>query len=119
VTFCIVFPILTCRFRPVTGGMRRARSETCWPRLEGELTELRSVLQSLVIGGSHEPNQNRAQSVNASQAFIWTSTGGIQDLNGPSLTGSSGWDLECDLAINDNGEIVGYGINPAGPCASR
>ena len=45
-------------------------------------------------------------------AFLWTSASGMQDLN--SLTGSSQWNLENAYGINDNGQIVGLGINPQG-----
>jgi probable HAF family extracellular repeat protein/autotransporter-associated beta strand protein len=47
-----------------------------------------------------------------SSAFIWTSTGGLQDLN--SLIAPSGWSLLAAFGINNNGWIVGYGWSPAG-----
>jgi len=46
-------------------------------------------------------------------AFLWTSSGGMQDLNS-LLTGSPGWTLEVAWSINNNGWIAGYGLNPAG-----
>jgi len=48
----------------------------------------------------------------SAHAFLWSTAGGMQDLS--SLIGSSGWDLEEATAINNNGDIVGSGVNPAG-----
>ena len=38
----------------------------------------------------------------------------MQDLNTMMFDPASGWDLQYATAINDNGQIVGYGINPDG-----
>ena len=42
-------------------------------------------------------------------AFVWTSDGGVRDLN--TLTDSSGdsWNLRAAYDINNKGQIVGYG----------
>jgi hypothetical protein len=47
----------------------------------------------------------------ADDAFIF-SNGQMQDLN--SLIGPSNWKLESATAINNEGQIAGYGINPSG-----
>ncbi|MEM7456953.1 MAG: HAF repeat-containing protein [Planctomycetota bacterium] len=48
------------------------------------------------------------------RAFVWDSTNGMRDLN-TLLDGSgSGWTLVSATGINRHGQIVGYGINPAG-----
>jgi probable HAF family extracellular repeat protein len=45
-------------------------------------------------------------------AFIW-SNGLLSNLNS-DIEPSSGWTLQEATAINDNGQIVGYGLNPSG-----
>src|SRR5271165_390101 len=45
---------------------------------------------------------------NADHAFVWTSTGGMQDLNN-LIPQNSGWSLQYAFAINDNGQIAGFG----------
>jgi probable HAF family extracellular repeat protein len=45
-------------------------------------------------------------------AFLY-SNGAMIDLNSLLLPGS-GWTLSSATAINDSGQIVGYGINPSG-----
>lgn len=45
-------------------------------------------------------------------AFLY-SNGSMQDLNS-LISPSSGWTLQFAEAINDGGQIVGYGINPSG-----
>ena len=48
-----------------------------------------------------------------SHAFIWTQTGGMQDLNN-MISSNSGWVLNHASAISNGGKIVGYGtINGA------
>jgi probable HAF family extracellular repeat protein len=47
------------------------------------------------------------------RAFLWQDGIGMQDLNG-LISQSSGWTLESASAINDNGQIVGYGLNSSG-----
>ena len=42
------------------------------------------------------------------RAFVWSATGGFQDLNS-LISADSGWTLESATAINDRGEIVGRG----------
>jgi probable HAF family extracellular repeat protein len=45
-------------------------------------------------------------------AFIW-SNGVLANLNS-DIAANSGWVLQQALDINDNGQIVGYGLNPSG-----
>ena len=47
-------------------------------------------------------------------AILYSANGPIQDLNSPRLTPLSRWVLQDATAINDSGQIVGYGQNPAG-----
>lgn len=46
---------------------------------------------------------------NAEHAFVWTSTAGMQDLNNLIPQGT-GWQLQFAFAINDDGQIAGFGI---------
>jgi probable HAF family extracellular repeat protein len=49
---------------------------------------------------------------NAAHAMLWTSTGGMQDLN-DLIPANSGWVLINANAINDSGQITGYGTKGA------
>ncbi len=44
-------------------------------------------------------------------AFIWTRANGIRDLNSLLDESAAGWRLNAANAINDNGQIVGYGLH--------
>jgi probable HAF family extracellular repeat protein len=46
------------------------------------------------------------------RAFLWTAAEGMQDLNEAPGVKDSGWTLRRASAINDAGQIVGYGENP-------
>jgi probable HAF family extracellular repeat protein len=46
-------------------------------------------------------------------AFLWSADQGMIDLN-DVIPPNSGWLLQIGIGINDNGQIVGFGINPAG-----
>jgi probable HAF family extracellular repeat protein len=46
---------------------------------------------------------------NAAHAMVWTSSGGMQDLN-DLIPANSGWVLVNANAINASGQITGYGI---------
>jgi probable HAF family extracellular repeat protein len=50
---------------------------------------------------------------NAPHAMIWTSAGGMQDLN-TLIPANSGWVLVNANAINSVGQIVGYGTKSNG-----
>ena len=43
------------------------------------------------------------------RAFIWTAAGGIVDLTAATGIAETGWILQAARAINDSGQIVGYG----------
>jgi probable HAF family extracellular repeat protein len=58
----------------------------------------------VIVGSSYDSGGNE-------DAFI-DSGGTMVDLN--SLTVGSGWDLNSATGINEEGDIVGYGINPSG-----
>jgi probable HAF family extracellular repeat protein len=47
------------------------------------------------------------------RAFLWSSSTGMVDLN-TLIPSGSGWTLSVANAINDAGQIVGYGTNPNG-----
>jgi probable HAF family extracellular repeat protein len=46
--------------------------------------------------------------------FLWTSGGGMQDLSSSLDASGAGWELTAATAINNPGQIVGYGFNPSG-----
>jgi probable HAF family extracellular repeat protein len=46
-------------------------------------------------------------------AFFYSGTGAMQDLN-HLIDPAGGWTLIAARGINDSGQIVGYGVNPAG-----
>jgi probable HAF family extracellular repeat protein len=48
-----------------------------------------------------------------SDAFLYTTSSGMIDLNS-LLPAGSGWDLQVATAINDSGQVVGFGMNPEG-----
>ena len=52
--------------------------------------------------------------VGGSRAFIWDYVSGGLDLGSLIEPRDSGWRLSSARGINDNGQIVGYGTNPAG-----
>ena len=56
---------------------------------------------SVVVGYGNLSN-------NAAHAMVWTSTGGMQDLNS-LIPAGSGWVLINANAINNVGQITGYG----------
>ena len=58
-------------------------------------------INKVVVGLSDTPSVT-------SHAFIWDETNGIQDLN-DLLPAGSGWELTFAYAINDRGQITGYG----------
>jgi len=54
------------------------------------------------VAGGYGPDSDHER------AFVWSATGGFQDLNS-LIPGDSGWTLESATAINDRGEIAGRG----------
>jgi hypothetical protein len=54
------------------------------------------------VAGGYGPDSDH------DRAFVWTATGGFQDLNS-LIPSDSGWTLESATAINDRGEIAGRG----------
>src|SRR5262249_58040974 len=46
-------------------------------------------------------------------AFLWSDATGMLDLN-DLLPSDSGWTLQGATAIDDHGDITGYGTNPQG-----
>ncbi len=62
-----------------------------------------------VVGVSDTPALNASGGV-VTHAFLWSSGGGMVDLN-TQLAARSGWVLQTAMAINDFGDIVGQGLH--------
>jgi probable HAF family extracellular repeat protein len=60
----------------------------------------------IVVGQSAAPGGSRA--------FVWMNVGGIKDLNNLLDSSAAGWTLHAATAINNAGQIVGYGTTPGG-----
>ncbi len=71
-----------------------------------EFSQAVGINDSGQVVGECQPNSG------VFHAFLY-SGGTMEDLNG-LIPQSSDWTLEWAYAINDNGQIVGWGINPAG-----
>ena len=61
-----------------------------------------------VVGVSNAASPSDPNGAGGSVAFIWDSTNGMLDLNN-LIPDGSGWVLGTAFAINDSGQIVGYG----------
>jgi probable HAF family extracellular repeat protein len=82
-------------------------SMTMLPSLGGALsTALDINKHGVIVGWSFLPAPG------GRRAVMWTS-GGIVDLN-TLLPAGSGWNLTSASSINDNGDIVGTGVDPNG-----
>lgn len=85
-----------------------------WSSVAGGAQDL-GVLPGTTFSGAYGINNHGAvvgsagYIDNADHAFIWTPTGGMQDLN-DLIPQNSGWTLEYAFAINDNGQIAGWGV---------
>ena len=66
--------------------------------------------RSTTVGGSWETPK---PAVAPTMPSLYTGSGALKDLNSLIAT-TSGWTLDVAYGINDNGLIVGYGINPKG-----
>lgn len=62
-----------------------------------------------VVGDSYGPNDLNGPR----HPFLWTRERGMQDLN-TMIPAGSGWTLVSARAINDGGQIVGWGTNASG-----
>ncbi len=71
--------------------------------LGGSTSSARAINVSDVIVGSSLPTTGTT-----THAFVWTSTGGMLDLNNLIPSGS-GWVLQVANGVNDSGQIVGNG----------
>jgi probable HAF family extracellular repeat protein len=72
-----------------------------------------SEAESINSAGQIVGYSNLTSGGTSDHAFIYTSTGGITDLN-TLIPSGSGWTLESATAINNSGWIVGVGLNSAG-----
>ena len=83
------------------------RPEECrtWERFPGGTLSISNGINSAgtVVGYSDQNNQ-----FGINHAFVWTVTGGMQDLNS-LIPAGFGWSLTYANAINDAGQIVGIG----------
>ncbi len=59
-------------------------------------------------------NLGQVVGMSGSHAFVWDSVDGMQDLNDLLDASGTGWQLTHPYDINDRGQIVGFGTNPAG-----
>jgi uncharacterized membrane protein len=65
---------------------------------------------TVVVGMQFVRREVDTQFVDEPRAFIWDAQNGMRDLNAlTSIPEGSGWVLAAATAINNNGEIVGYG----------
>ena len=71
-----------------------------------------------VVGSSETPATPSGDFWNPGHAFVYTSRQGMQDLNN-LIDPSQGWELRRASAINDRGQIVGYGARNAAIRAFR
>jgi probable HAF family extracellular repeat protein len=55
-----------------------------------------------------------SQTAGGLRAFLWNSADGMQNLNDLLAPSSAGWTISQVRAINDQGQIVGFGISPSG-----
>jgi probable HAF family extracellular repeat protein len=87
---------------------------TLWSKAKGSMLDL-GVLpgaSSSVAAGINNLGQvvgEVAYSLTDYRAFVWSPSTGMLDLN-TLIPANSGWFLEFGLAINDKGQIVGYGL---------
>ena len=83
--------------------------------LSTRATDPCKILGALGGGGSEAFGVNNSgQIVGCSgDAFLYSGSGPMQDLNN-LISPSSSWTLASATAINDKGQIAGYGTNPAG-----
>ncbi len=86
---------------------------------EGVLLYRQGTIQHLTLSSKH-PNHPRAINncgvivgafgpfSDAERAFVWDAISGFRDLN-DLIPAKSGWKLETATAVNDRGQIVGWG----------
>jgi probable HAF family extracellular repeat protein len=75
---------------------------------EGSCTDINNVGQIVGIDGYFQPQPPQ----DSHWPAIWDSVNGWQDFQ--ALIQDSGWTLIAANAINDAGQVAGYGINPNG-----
>ena len=87
---------------------------TLWSKAKGSMLDL-GVLPGASSSAAHGINNvgqvvgQVAYSLNDYRGFVWSPSTGMLDLN-TLIPANSGWFLQYALAINDQGQIVGYGL---------
>jgi len=88
---------------------------TLWSKAKGSMHDL-GVLPGASSSAAHGINNvgqvvgaSYYSATNESHAFVWSPSTGMLDLN-TLIPANSGWFLQYALAINDKGQIVGYGL---------
>jgi probable HAF family extracellular repeat protein len=94
--FAAVLPAQTCAPIPTSYTL------TVLPTLGGRISSAAAINSSGAVTGFAETS-----ALDMYDPFLWTATGGIQDLG--TLTGTFGY----GTAINDLGTVAGYGEDPA------
>ena len=82
-----------------------------WSSGKGSILDL-GVLPGASYSSAYGINNHGAvvgsSGYSADHAFVWTPTGGMQDLNN-LIPQNTGWSLQDAFAINDKGQISGFG----------
>lgn len=82
---------------------------------DGVMTDLGSLSGPTASGYARGVNNlGQVVGMSGSHAFVWDSVDGMQDLNDLLDASGTGWQLTHPYDINDRGQIVGFGTNPAG-----
>ena len=76
--------------------------------LGGRFSSAYDLNDSGLVVGSAQTSMSSSDT----HAFVWSSAGGMKDLN--TVVPGTGWTFQDARAINDRGQIAGFGLNPDG-----